>query len=111
MHDEEPENEISTFNCKLCEKKFKNKQSLLRHNREVHLITSKYLEFTDPESFGYKCEECDQRFERKENLKRHVSTIHKESKDQKFTCDECKKTFGRSDSLKRHVKSHHMIKK
>ena len=79
---------------------------MLRHKREVHLITSKYLEFADPESVGYKCDKCDQWFERKENLKRHVSTVHIESKDQRFTCDKCNKTFGRIDSLKRHMKSH-----
>ena len=75
----------------------------MRHKREVHLITSKYLEFADQEYFGYKCDKCDQR---KENLKRHVSTVHMESKDQRFTCDKCNKTFGRIDSLKRHMKSH-----
>ena len=50
-----PEIESCSFNCKVCEQKFKNKQSMLRHKREVHLITSKYLEFADPECCGYKC--------------------------------------------------------
>ena len=49
-----PEIESFSFNCTACDQKFKNKQSMLRHKREVHLITSKYLEFADPESFGYR---------------------------------------------------------
>ena len=83
---------------------------MLRHKKEVHLISSKYLLFADPESVGFKCETCDQKFERKDHLKRHVSTVHKESKDQRFTCENCSKSFGRIDSLKRHNKSHDVIK-
>ena len=102
--------DVQGFNCNKCDKIFTNKRNMLRHKKEVHLISSKYLLFADPESVGFKCETCHQKFERKDHLKRHVSTVHKESKDQRFTCENCSKSFGRIDSLKRHNKSHDVIK-
>ena len=102
--------DVQSSNCNKCDQKFTNKQNMLRHKKEVHLISSKYLLFTDPESFGFKCENCEQKFERKGSLKRHVSSVHVEIKNQRFTCENCSKSFGRIDSLKRHNKSHHFIK-
>lgn len=112
LHDESliESTDVQVFSCNKCDHKFTNSRNMLRHKKEVHLISSKYLLFADPESFGFKCETCDQKFERKDHLKRHVSTVHKENTDKRFTCENCSKSFGRIDSLKRHNKSHNVRK-
>ena len=53
------------FNCSICNKEFKQKQHLNRHERTVH------------GDISHKCEVCNVSFNRLSNLMRHMNTHKK----------------------------------
>ena len=90
--------------------KFTRKDSLNRHNGDVHQLSNfnhNYALNTDTFKqwvYPYKCHSCDRRFKRKENLKQHLNLAAcvKSSK-----CKICHKSFTRNMDLKRHNKTVH----
>merc|ERR1712018_101275 len=57
----------SQNSCSLCGKKFSQKQSLIRHNKSLHLKIK-----------DVKCVLCPKTFSSKDILKYHIKSIHKE---------------------------------
>ena len=80
--------------CERCQKTFSNKNSKLRHVKEVHLKIK-----------NYKCSKCDRVFSKNDHLKTHFETVHQ--KLRKFKCEECGKSFSKKCSLKAHIKVIH----
>ncbi|XP_032242971.2 zinc finger protein 91 [Nematostella vectensis] len=112
-----------TFKCSHCNETFSNRQSLIKHQREVtaegdfkcdvcekcfitkaHLKTHKVVHTRQP-----RCSSCKETFDSKENLKQHSSAGCPEKSSQKeeaYTCQVCDKVFSRVSSYKTHVRFH-----
>ena len=110
------------FQCKACEKRFKQKNNLKRHER-IHAgktpfqCTICYKCFANlsqlqrhesnhiKEKRHFKCNTCNTGFKRADHLKVHELT-HKSFKP--FQCETCNKSFNRNDTLTRHQKTVHV---
>lgn len=86
---------IGDFTCSLCDRRFRKKCDLERHER-VHSGEK-----------PYECLICKGTFQQAHNLTKHMVT-HTGMKS--YTCDICNKTFGRSDVLARHMHVHEVHK-
>lgn len=78
------------FECVMCGKVFKSKQSLMGHNNAKH-------------TENFKCSACSKCFESESKLNRHILT-HEEKG---FICEVCGKLFLRKDNMIQHVKNTH----
>ena len=56
---------LKPFQCNICDKKYKDKASVLRHESLPH---------------AYQCEDCDKKYIREMHLKRHMSLAHEGGK-------------------------------
>ena len=65
------------FNCGICSKSLKNKESLRKH-KKTHTI--------EPST----CDVCDKKFNSKGLLTKHRKTVHN---DVVYSCDSCTKRF------------------
>ncbi|XP_061713725.1 zinc finger protein 675-like [Cydia pomonella] len=109
-----------TFECDICEKKFRGKIFLKRHIRDIHNKERKFqCEFCSKGFFRktacqdhvrkhtnerpFKCEECGKAFVRSTTLNNH-RLIHVDEK--KFQCDQCDKSFRNAGGLKAHMVTH-----
>lgn len=83
--------------CKVCNKKFKKKSILKRHEKR-HISAS---------DRPFKCDECDFCFVEKKELMLH-SVVH--SNDKPFLCDKCSYSSRSKYSLNKHLKVHSVVK-
>ena len=101
------ENEGEKLDCEVCEKSFKNNDTLRLHMMYMHTEVNKY-----------ECDKCDEKYTRKDNLRRHQAEHHAKLKlnwnmiqfrqDSPFQCDKCEKGFKRKHTLSIHKKLKHM---
>ena len=116
-------NESSNSNsvmCKRCQKQFKSKYNLKRHQIFVHNKSSKHqcmqcdkylpnaCDLKDHMLFhegtrNYPCKICHKRFFRKSYLKDHMR-FH--SGERPFTCELCEEKFAHKRTLQAHMRSH-----
>ncbi|CAB0032205.1 unnamed protein product, partial [Trichogramma brassicae] len=82
------------YQCDKCEKRFGQKQQLIRHQKTVH-----------EKRKDYECNNCEQTFGEKSKLIRHQKTVHEGRKN--YACDKCGKKFGRKCILVQHEKTVH----
>lgn len=82
----------STFQCKVCFKKFPRKRELDRHS----VLHSGMKPFS--------CSQCDKKFTRKDKLNKHEETH--ECLVVNMPCIECGATFEKKADLVAHIKSH-----
>lgn len=82
----------SSFQCKVCFKKFPRKRELDRH---VTLHSGMK---------PFSCSQCDKKFTRKDNLNKHEQTH--ECLVTNMPCIECGATFEKKADLVAHIKSH-----
>lgn len=82
---------LKQFDCDICKKKFKTRQTLVRH-KSIHDGIKKY-----------ECKVCHKYFSRADNLKSHRLT---HNAFQIYQCDVCKKGFYQLHTLKRHEPIH-----
>jgi len=80
------------ISCKLCPQKFVCKQNLGRHIKSVH------------EQIKIPCELCPQKFSQKHCLVRHIKSVHEQIK---IFCNLCSRKFAGKRNLVKHVKSVH----
>ena len=93
--DRQHSNQHKLFKCISCEKEFKAKSYLDRHVKSVH-----------ERNLDFKCNLCDKMFNRNDQLKMHKSRMHNDSENT-FKCDFCKKSFALEGLWNIHVKRSH----
>ncbi|XP_065161014.1 myeloid zinc finger 1-like isoform X1 [Atheta coriaria] len=84
-------NELRLFKCLTCGKDFKQKSTLLQHER-IH---------TDSRPYG--CPECGKRFRQQSHLTQHLR-IHANEKP--YACVYCERTFRQRAILNQHLRIH-----
>ena len=97
--------ESRTWICSRCGESFKRKDSLLRHERNIHHLHNRQLTAVDKlydiDNKTYQCPECKTTFADKEDAKDHIVQSQCNLK-----CDICGKQFKLAQHLKRHKKIH-----
>ena len=88
------ESTADSFQCLDCEKKFKFKNSLMKHINAVHSKTR------------FSCHVCFSTFSYRANRKRHVALEH-ETNPSINQCKDCNQTFTYKHNLKSHLKKFH----
>ncbi|XP_059475278.1 endothelial zinc finger protein induced by tumor necrosis factor alpha-like isoform X2 [Neocloeon triangulifer] len=86
-----PGSELRLFKCQACGKDFKQKSTLLQHER-IH---------TDARPYG--CPECGKRFRQQSHLTQHLR-IHANEKP--YSCAYCERTFRQRAILNQHLRIH-----
>ena len=88
------EDDLSMFDCQVCNMKFVTNYELQRHLIKIHTVSP---------TQGHSCDRDDCLFvaQTKKILKRHVSKDHP-----KFQCSKCGQKFVKQESLDRHVSFH-----
>ena len=66
----EPDQEEHEYTCNICNKKYKNKTDLKRHNENVHMNKTVYI------SKRRKCQHCEKRFNKEETYDKHMKNEH-----------------------------------
>ncbi|XP_018348345.1 PREDICTED: zinc finger protein 708-like [Trachymyrmex septentrionalis] len=93
QHNKEVHTENKPYKCGTCDRTFKHKCSMRRH------------EISHTEIKPYHCEFCKRSFTRKENLKIHIEVKHK--LDKNYKCNVCKEIFTTYERLENHTKKRH----
>ena len=97
--------ESRTWICSECGETFKRKDSLLRHERNIHHLHNRQLTAVDKlydiDNKTYQCPECKTTFADKEDAKDHIVQSQCNLK-----CDICGKQLKLAQHLKRHKKIH-----
>ncbi|XP_063544338.1 zinc finger protein 658-like [Cydia strobilella] len=96
--------EIHTYECDICGKIFKRKNSL-KHHIKTHSTQSNSEDFkcNNIGEKSYCCETCGKRFLTRHMLHRHL-IIHTDIRP--FACDVCEKRFRNATHLKIHTRIH-----
>ncbi|XP_065086799.1 transcription factor grauzone-like [Ochlerotatus camptorhynchus] len=109
------------FRCKVCNKKYKNKDTLDMHMLDMHSNEDQRPFKCDhcPQSFArknalvlhmeshqkFECSQCDKLLSSKQALKTHVVNMHSD-KDRSMVCDTCGQEFRSKQCFERHVNEH-----
>jgi len=89
------------FECSVCKEKFQSRNSMQRHEKEVHGV------FPNPDgSKSYRCRSCDVEFDNEADYRTHQKTAHRSSAA--IICPVCQKIFWNKPSLKQHIKRTHI---
>jgi KRAB domain-containing zinc finger protein len=83
--------------CTFCEKNYSCASDLTKHIKKIHADKLKIDWFY--------CDLCDEKFKMKGFLKTHLESLKCRSQ-KNFTCDHCGKEFCEKDNIRAHVKSH-----
>ncbi|XP_045781626.1 PR domain zinc finger protein 5-like [Maniola jurtina] len=81
-----------TFPCKLCDKVYNRRKTLIEHHRRNHLKV-----------FNHQCELCAQTFYLPSSLQEHMA-VH--TGERNFKCEHCDKSYPGLKSLQCHMRSH-----
>ncbi|XP_069506466.1 zinc finger protein 25-like [Ambystoma mexicanum] len=82
---------VKSFICAECEKLFRHKDSLIKHER-IHTGER-----------PYRCTDCERGFSRKESLIIHIRT---HTGERPFACNECELSFINKGNLITHLRTH-----
>ena len=119
---EHSENNTESFECAHCDKKYKRKDNLLKHEQRIHSFFK--IDFERAASFScidnmFKCPLCLASFgKEKERFFAHIASkvCHKDpnykhdtdiTEDLRFKCQLCEKSYSNKDSLERHARWKH----
>ena len=100
--------------CKICNEKFTNRSSLLRHMKRKHggcknkifeETANAFMKSTETTINTIPCSCCDRTFQCVRDLKKHKVHDHKGEKT--FSCDICNKSYKSDKCLKSHKKIEH----
>ena len=84
------QNEVKSFQCKLCNFKSSYKNCLKKHDIAIHKKIR-----------PYKCEKCSYSASQSETLNKHVISLHDKSCG--YECNLCEHWFPLAHHLKKHV--------
>ncbi|KAG5667303.1 hypothetical protein PVAND_015289 [Polypedilum vanderplanki] len=87
--------EEASHKCKICEKSFTVRETLLEHCRAVHGLGGSHF-----------CEMCGKKMSSKKVLKRHIERVHEASEKVKCLINECLYMASRKDNMINHIKNH-----
>jgi uncharacterized Zn-finger protein len=90
----ERQSKLKSHSCEKCNFKSATKQSLSKHNREVHLKQK-----------DFDCDKCEYRASKQTALERHVNAVHLKIKD--FQCPDCDYKAAQRREINTHVNSVH----
>ena len=90
----------TTYDCDLCDKKYKLRGNLFNHRKKIHGVESEIDKVDDK-----TCPECKKVFANKGKRNRHINTVHK--KLNRVKCPKCKKEFSSRDAVKEHINHIH----
>ena len=99
------------FNCDMCNKSYKHRQSLWNHKQKIHGTTNDTLSNIVKKNKinnnqSNQCEYCLKTYSRKDNLKVHQRTCKgKVNNNQSNQCEYSLKTYSRKDNLKVHQRT------
>ena len=85
------------FKCKICERSFRHKNSLIVHSRTHSGVKP------------YKCNYCGNTFADRRTMIIHVRRKHTFKRP--YSCKICEKKFCETSSLQRHIKIHKNVEK
>ena len=119
---EHSEDNTESFECEHCDKKYKRKDNLLKHEHRIHGFYK--IDFERAAAFSsnnniFKCPLCLASFgNEKERFFAHIASKvchedinHKHdtdiTEDLRFKCQLCEKSYSDKDSMKRHVRWKH----
>nr|CAD7591702.1 unnamed protein product [Timema genevievae] len=91
LDDHKGKDMCSNHPCQFCDKKFKTKNSLVKHER-LHTNERPYM-----------CEQCGKSFRTRTILRSHLDT---HDKSRKFVCTDCGKAFNNKANFKHHTATH-----
>ena len=95
------DDDISVLKCKLCPFIFNNKNSLIRHLKNVHYVSADYIN-NNPKGTKRKTNETNG------NIK-YSDSANKNKPSYLYKCKLCEFTFSKENALKRHEKNIHEI--
>ena len=85
-----------THQCPKCDKKFRERQHLRIHIKDIHDKT------------GYSCKVCNKVLSSKAGFDRHKLVLHDKVQEVlKATCEKCGKRFKYHSQLTQHIKKAH----
>ena len=87
---------VKTFDCDKCNKVFRNRPRLSRHQTSLH---------DENAEKRYKCEHCNRPFLERYNMKQHIDLVH--NNVQRFVCKECGKSLTKRCDLLHHIEVNH----
>lgn len=92
-HEDQPRN----FTCQIetCGKSFTMRDSLIKHNKNIHENTRKH-----------PCDRCPTMLSTRMSLRRHIESCHLKLKS--FNCDSCNAVYTEHKSLKSHIQKVHL---
>uniref|UniRef100_A0A336LRP8 CSON013834 protein n=1 Tax=Culicoides sonorensis TaxID=179676 RepID=A0A336LRP8_CULSO len=90
---------VKKYICDLCDKRFIDRDEILKHIEQVHLNLAKY-----------KCDICSKAFKQNSRLRYHKENLHSDIKKE-FPCEICGKIFKNSELLNSHKISHSTVYK
>lgn len=107
-HKKIPKIDITRIDCRLCQEKIDNLETLKKHltiihGLKLHPITNEFLKFRLTLN-NLTCTECKSTFPYFDSLKKHMAEHFG-----KFICDICGACFLEQASLRTHIKTHYKI--
>lgn len=94
---EHQQDQPRNFSCKIetCQKSFTMRDSLIKHNKNIHENIQKY-----------PCDRCPTMLSTRMSLRRHIESCHLKLKS--FACDSCSAVYTEHKSLKSHIQKVHL---
>lgn len=90
-----------SFQCELCDRSYNTRSLLNNHKTCMH---------TDRTAWKYACPHCELRFPNKSNLDKHVQRKHTNASDE-WICYDCNKKCDSKVALCLHIRNYHTLKR
>ena len=101
-NDSKKNENIETFACPRCYKKFEFEECLKRHFLKYHENSQANIQVSIRQKFS--CPECDKKFCWVSHVKRHMKSVHEGIR---YQCDHCDYTATQKVHLRYHLKKKH----